>query len=57
MRNHYHILLETPLGNLSAGIKKMNQEFAKLYNKLTVIITVSPFCKLFNEELVVVITT
>jgi len=33
MRNHYHILLETPLPNLSLGMKKFNQEFAKLYNK------------------------
>ena len=34
MQNHYHILLETPLGNLSKGMKKFNQEFAKMFNKL-----------------------
>ena len=34
MRNHYHILLETPLANLSRGMKQFNQEFAKMFNKL-----------------------
>ncbi|MDD5067127.1 MAG: transposase [bacterium] len=33
MRNHYHMLIETPLANLSLAIKKMNCRFASLFNK------------------------
>lgn len=33
MRNHYHILIETPEGNLSSGMKKLNRDFAKLINR------------------------
>ena len=32
MRNHYHLLLETPLGNLSSGMLYLNREFARRYN-------------------------
>jgi REP element-mobilizing transposase RayT len=34
MRNYYHILLETPLGNLSDIMLMFNREFARMYNKL-----------------------
>ena len=32
MKNHYHILLETPNANLSQCMKKLNQNFARLFN-------------------------
>lgn len=32
MQNHYHMLIETPNGNLSMGMKKMNRDFAKATN-------------------------
>ncbi len=32
MKNHYHILLETPKGNLCKGMSKLNRDFAKLLN-------------------------
>ncbi len=32
MRNHYHLLLETPLGNLSNGMLYLNREFARRFN-------------------------
>ena len=32
MRNHYHILLETPHANLSLSMKKFNRDFARLFN-------------------------
>ena len=33
MKNHYHILLETPQGNLSRGMLYFNRELARAYNK------------------------
>ena len=33
MRNHYHILLETPQGNLSRGMLYFNRELACAYNR------------------------
>ncbi len=32
MKNHYHILLETPKGNLCKGMLKLNSTFARLLN-------------------------
>ena len=32
MRNHYHILIETPFGNLSKGMQYFNREFARRFN-------------------------
>lgn len=32
MRNHYHMLVETPDGNLSQGMKKLNRDFARFMN-------------------------
>ena len=32
MKNHYHILLETPKGNLCKGMLKLNRDFARLLN-------------------------
>lgn len=32
MRNHYHLLLETPMGNLSQGMLYFNREFARIFN-------------------------
>ena len=32
MLNHYHLLLETPLGNLSKGMLYFNRELARRYN-------------------------
>ena len=32
MLNHYHLLLETPLGNLSKGMLYLNRELARKYN-------------------------
>src|SRR5687768_12366325 len=33
MANHYHLLIETPEIGLSRGIKWLNQEYAKAFNK------------------------
>lgn len=33
MNNHYHLLLETPLGNLAAGMQQLNGRFAQRYNQ------------------------
>mgnify|MGYP006418727329 CR=1 FL=1 len=33
MGNHYHILLTTPKGNLSEGMKYLNSKYAILFNK------------------------
>ncbi len=33
MKNHYHILLETPMGNLSRGMLYFNRELARAYNR------------------------
>ncbi len=35
MRNHYHILIETPHANLSKCMKKFNQDFARMFNNTT----------------------
>ncbi len=35
MRNHYHILVKTPLGNLSRGMMQFNRELAVLINQRT----------------------
>lgn len=32
MRNHYHMLLETPYANLSNSMKKFNRDFSRLFN-------------------------
>lgn len=32
MGNHYHLLLETPLGNLSAGMRNLNGRFTQWFN-------------------------
>lgn len=33
MTNHYHLLIETPDANLSAGIHRLNSVYAKYFNK------------------------
>ena len=33
MDNHYHLLIETPEGNLSAGMKQLNSVYAQKFNK------------------------
>ncbi|MBU1032557.1 MAG: transposase [Patescibacteria group bacterium] len=33
MNNHYHFLIETPDGNLSAGMKSLNSDYAQKFNK------------------------
>jgi len=33
MRNHYHLLVETPEVGLSRGIKSLNQEYAEGFNR------------------------
>ena len=35
MRNHYHLLLETPEGNLNRCMRKLNRDFARLFNNNT----------------------
>ncbi len=32
MKNHYHMLVETPEANLSKAMKKFNSEFALIFN-------------------------
>jgi len=32
MKNHYHIMIETPEANLSEGMKKLNRDFARISN-------------------------
>jgi len=32
MNNHYHLLLETPLANISKGMKKINAEYSQYFN-------------------------
>ena len=34
MRNHYHMLIETLLGNLSDFMRKFNHDFAFLFNRM-----------------------
>ena len=34
MDNHYHLLIETPEGNLSAGMRQLNGVYTQLFNKL-----------------------
>ena len=34
MGNHYHLLIETPEGNLSAGMRHLNGVFTQGYNKM-----------------------
>ena len=33
MNNHYHLLIETPDGNLSIGMRQLNGIYTQLYNK------------------------
>ena len=33
MKNHYHLLIETPTATLSRGIKLLNQRYAQYFNK------------------------
>jgi len=33
MTNHYHLVLETPLGNLSAGMQYLNARYAQYFNR------------------------
>lgn len=33
MNNHYHLIIETPEGNLSKGMRQLNGVFTKLFNK------------------------
>ena len=32
--NHYHLLIETPLGNLSKGMKYLNGTYTQYFNKI-----------------------
>ena len=34
MDNHYHLLIETPEGNLSVGMRQLNGVYTQLFNKL-----------------------
>ncbi len=34
MTNHYHLLIETPDGNLSLGMRQLNGVYTQLFNKL-----------------------
>ena len=34
MSNHYHLLIQTPLGNLSAFMRQINGVYAQIYNKM-----------------------
>ena len=34
MDNHYHLLIETPLGNLSKGMTRLNQLYTQKFNRL-----------------------
>jgi len=34
MDNHYHLLIETPDGNLSLGMRQLNGVYTQLFNKL-----------------------
>ena len=33
MSNHYHLLVETPEGNLSQGMRKFNGVYTQLFNR------------------------
>ena len=33
MDNHYHLMIETPTGNLSRGMRQLNGVYTQLYNK------------------------
>jgi putative transposase len=33
MSNHYHLLLETPDGNLSAGMRQFNGQYTQRFNR------------------------
>src|SRR5512143_1057553 len=34
MTNHYHLLIETPDGNLAQGMRQLNGVYTQLFNKL-----------------------
>lgn len=34
MDNHYHLLIETPDGNLAIGMRQLNGVYTQLFNKL-----------------------
>lgn len=34
MPNHYHLLVETPMANLSAGMQRLNGSYAQWFNEL-----------------------
>jgi REP element-mobilizing transposase RayT len=34
MRNHYHLLIETPDGNISIGMRQLNGVYTQVFNKL-----------------------
>jgi REP element-mobilizing transposase RayT len=34
MGNHYHLLIETPEGNLSAGMRQLNGVYTQTYNRV-----------------------
>lgn len=34
MDNHYHLLIETPEGNLSAGMRHLNGVYTQAYNRI-----------------------
>ncbi len=38
MDNHYHLLIETPEGNLSKGMRQLNGVYTQLYNKRHVMV-------------------
>jgi putative transposase len=33
MNNHYHLIIETPDGNLSPGMRQLNKVYTQLFNK------------------------
>ena len=33
MKNHYHLIIETPEGNLSKGMRQLNGVYTQLFNK------------------------
>jgi REP element-mobilizing transposase RayT len=33
MDNHYHLLIETPDGNLALGMRQLNGVYTQLFNK------------------------
>lgn len=55
MHNHYHLLIETPLGNLSKGMQHLNGIYTQQFNKKHQRVVLSLFALLIQIALWVLV--